>query len=230
VKLRVPVGLLNVPVKDWCECELNVSVTVKEGRPVGLVKVKLPVGTGGTEKENEESARLARDDAGGGGRLKLPVGLLNVPVKECCGWELNVSVKVKLPVGFGGTEKENEESARLVRDDAGGGGRLKLPVGLLNVPVKECGYLEWELSVGLLKVPVNEKEESARLARDEKGGMLKLPVGLVKLSVKVKDGRPVGFVKVNDGRPVGLVKVKDGNPVKLESARLSATGAAFKRL
>jgi hypothetical protein len=175
VKLRVPVGLLNVPVKDWCECELNVSVTVKEGRPVGLVKVKLPVGTGGTEKENEESARL-------------------------------------------------------VRDDAGGGGRLKLPVGLLNVPVKECGYLEWELSVGLLKVPVNEKEESARLARDEKGGMLKLPVGLVKLSVKVKDGRPVGFVKVNDGRPVGLVKVKDGNPVKLESARLSATGAAFKRL
>jgi hypothetical protein len=133
-------------------------------------------------KEKEESARFARDEAGGGGRLKLPVGLLNVPVKERCGWELNVSVKVKLPVGFGGTEKDNEESARLVRDDAGGGGRLKLPVGL------------------------------------------------VKLSVKVKDGRPVGFVKVKDGRPVGLVKVKDGNPVKLESARLSATGAAFKRL
>jgi hypothetical protein len=50
----------------------------------------------------------------------------------------------------------------------------------------------------------------------------------------VKDGTPVGFVKVKDGRSVGLVKlsvkVKDGNPVKLESARLSATGAAFKKL
>jgi hypothetical protein len=109
---------------------------------------------------------------------KLPVGLLNVPVKEWCEWWLNDSV----PVGLGVVENESEESARLVRDDAGGGGRLKLPVGL------------------------------------------------VKLSVKVKDGRPVGFVKVKDGRPVGLVKVKDGNPVKLESARLSATGAAFKRL
>jgi hypothetical protein len=217
VKLKLPVGLLNVPVKEGCGWELNVSV-----------KVKLPVGFGGTEKENEESARLVRDEAGGGGRLKLPVGLLKVPVKEGCGWELNVSVKVKLPVGFGGTEKENEESARLVRDEAGGGGRLKLPVGLLKVSVKEWWCLEWELSVGL--VNVNVAEDSARLARDEKGGTLKLPVGLVKLSVKVKDGRPVGLVKVKEGTPVGFVKVKDGNPVKLESARFSATGAAFKRL
>jgi hypothetical protein len=215
-------------------------VKVKEGRPVGLVKVKLSVGIGGTEKENEESARLVRDKDGRGGRLKLPVGLLNVPVKDWCGWELNVSVKVKdgkpvglvkvkLSVGFGGTEKENEESARLVRDKDGRGGRLKLPVGLLNVPVKEWWCLEWELSVGL--VNVNVGEDSARLARDERGGMLKLklPVGLVKewwlnVSVKVKDGSPVGFVKLKVGNPVGTLNEK------LESARLSATGAAFKRL
>jgi hypothetical protein len=72
----------------------------------------------------------------------------------------------------------------LVRDDVGGGGRLKLPVGLLNVPVKECGCLEWELSVGLLKVPVKEKEESARLVKDDGGGgRLKLPVGLLNVPV-----------------------------------------------
>jgi len=81
-----------------------------------------------------------------------------------------------------------------------------------------------ELSVGLVNVKVGE--DSARLARDEKGGMLKLklPVGLLNVPVKECS------LKVKDGTPVGLVKVKDGNPVKLESARLSATGAAIKRL
>jgi hypothetical protein len=46
-------------------------------------------------------------------------------------------VKEKVPVGLGGAENEKEESARFVRDGFGGGGRLKLPVGLLKVPVKE---------------------------------------------------------------------------------------------
>jgi hypothetical protein len=38
--------------------------------------------------------------------------------------------------------KEEEESARSARDEASGGGKLKLLVGLLDVPVEECGCLE----------------------------------------------------------------------------------------
>jgi hypothetical protein len=48
-------------------------------------------------------------------------------------WELSTGL-VKLSVGL---VRENEESTRFVRDDFCGGGRLILPVGLLNVLVKE---------------------------------------------------------------------------------------------
>jgi hypothetical protein len=61
---------------------------------------------------------LVREDFGGGGRLKLPVGLTNVPVKEWGGLELSTGL-VKDSVGL---VNEKDESARFVREDAGGGG------------------------------------------------------------------------------------------------------------
>ena len=74
---------------------------------------------------------------------------------------------------------------------------------------------------------VKEKDDSARLVREDLGGggRLKLPVGL--LNVSVKEGRAVGFVKLKVGNPVGFVNEKLSEK---SSARLSATGAAFKRL
>jgi hypothetical protein len=78
--------------------------------------------------------------------------------------------------------------------------------------------LEWELSTGLL----NDNEDSERFVGDNGGGgRLELPAGLLKVSVK--EGTPVGFVKLK----VGFVNEKLREK---SSARLSATGAAFKRL
>jgi hypothetical protein len=190
-------------VKEWLECEWDDGVNVGLLKELGTsARLLTKVGGVGMEK---------------GGMEKDPVGLVNEPVKEW--WEkepVNVGI-VKEPVNDG-LVKELGTSARLLRED-GGGGLEKEPVGLVNEPVKEkVGLLceEWEwweketVPDGLLK---ELGLSSARFANEDGCGIEKLPVGTEKLPVGlVKDGN----VPVNDGQPVklpvgfGKVPVKEG--------------------